>query len=355
MSSEIALRDRRIGVARRHGLALLGHAQSAAERRRGLRADRLARGTTATTECAAAAVEDREHDVGSGNRRCERELRAPQRDRRRDIADLFTRVGVADHHLQLATELAAQDRIGERLGDDPIGALEILELLEQRHRPQLARREARGAAQEHDLEEIRDLAREADHVALARARPEIAASSPDHVECREQLARICGQAVAVAERRERLREDVAEHATPALLVEIEIIRPAAAREQLGDDGIVDARVLADVERGEVKPEHVDPADRVAQILIGDLGEPGGAQAAIEQREIRAVTRRIGVAILVVLERRAEPCLHVPQLLAPRLVLRARLRVCRDLGEPIAIRDQRRLELVERVRPRAQRR
>jgi hypothetical protein len=72
--------------------------------------------------------------------------------------------------------------VREHRARDLLGAVEVLELLEQRHRAELAGREARGTREEHDLEQVGDIAREARDVALARARPELAARTPDDVE-----------------------------------------------------------------------------------------------------------------------------------------------------------------------------
>ena len=92
----------------------------------------------------------------------ERVLRVPQRHRRRDVADLLAGVGVADHHLELAPSSVRSTGFASMPLAISLGAIEILELLEQRHRAQLARRETGGAREEHDLEQVRDLAREAD-------------------------------------------------------------------------------------------------------------------------------------------------------------------------------------------------
>ena len=79
-----------------------------------------------------------------------------------DVAGLLGRIGVADHHLELTGHDRAQGgRERHNLAGDGLGALEISELLEQRHRPELAGREAGGAREEHDLEQVGDLAREA--------------------------------------------------------------------------------------------------------------------------------------------------------------------------------------------------
>ena len=130
-------------------------------------------------------------------------------------------------------------------------------------------------------------------VALARARSELAARAADDVERREHLARIGRQRLAVAHRRDRLRRAPRRaRARRPGLVELEIAGPAAAREQLGDDAIVDAGVLPQIERREVKAEHVDAAEHVAQVLLGDVREARRAQRCDRARaRSRAVAAR----------------------------------------------------------------
>ncbi len=178
-----------------------------------------------------------------------------------------------------------EHRIGERVASDLIGAFEIFELLEQRHRAQLAGGEPGGAGKERDLEQVRDLAGEADDVALARARAELAARPADDVERAQDLARLRPERLAIADRCERSGEHLAQHGAPALLVELAVPGPASSLEQLGDHRVVDARVLAQVERREMEPEDVEPAQRIAELALRNQLEAGGAQAAIEHREI----------------------------------------------------------------------
>ena len=72
----------------------------------------------------------------------------------RQVAHLLARIGVAHHHLELAAQRGPERRHREHgLGQGP-GVLEVLELLEQRHRPQLSGREPGGALQEQHLEQV---------------------------------------------------------------------------------------------------------------------------------------------------------------------------------------------------------
>ena len=107
-------------------------------------------------------------------------------------------------------------------------------------------------------------------------------------------------------------------------------------------------MLAAVERGQVEAEHVDAAQGVAQLLIGDGAEARAAQRAIEQLELVVIDLGVDVALVAILERRAQAGLHVPELLAPRLVHGARAGMRRDLGQPFAIERERGLEIGDRA-------
>ena len=348
---DVALGDLWLRVARGHGLALLGDADPSAQGGGRLCADRVALGAATATECTTSAMEHGEHDVRVVGSCGKRLLCIAQCDRRGDVADLLAGVRVADHHLELAIELAPQGVLRENIRRDRTRAVEILELLEQRHGAQLTGCETRGARQEHDLEQIRDLAREADDVALARPGTELAAGAPDHLERLEQLLSVGRDTVPVALRCDRTSEHFTEEGAPAGLVAIEIAGPSATREQLVGDAVMNVGVLAHVERGEVKAEHVSAAEGIAQLLIRNRAEPGAPQAAVEDLELVAIDLGVDVALVALLDRGAQPGLHVPKPLAPRLVRRSRSRACSDLGQPLAIDLERRLELGDRsLRP-----
>ena len=91
-------------VARGDRLSLFGDAQATAQGLAGLRADREVRRTAAAADGAAAAVEDGEHHAGFVCDLREGALRPTKRDCARDVADLLSAVGVADHDFELASE-----------------------------------------------------------------------------------------------------------------------------------------------------------------------------------------------------------------------------------------------------------
>jgi len=163
------------------------------------------------------------------------------------------------------------------------------------------------------------------------------------------------QAVTIAHRRHGRCEHLAEHVPAPRLVEVEVTGPSPACEQLADNAIVHARVLAHIERREVEAEDIEPAQRIAELLLGDRGESGCAHCPVENREVGAVARGFRVAVLGMVQRTAEPRLHVPELLAPRLVHGARAGVRGDLGKPLAVRFEGLQQLVDRAGTRAQRR
>src|SRR5688500_1207678 len=116
-----------------------------------------------------------------------------------------------------------------------------------------------------------------------------------------------------------MREDLAKQRASGLLVEREVTGAPAAREDFVDDAIVNGRVLAQIERGEVKAEHFGAPDRIVKILIRDHREARRSQAAIEEIEIVDVLVGIDIRFVAVIDRGTEPRLHVPELLAPWLV------------------------------------
>src|SRR5262245_47834962 len=93
-----------VGVVGGDDLALLGHAQAAADRARGLSLDGAAGGGAAATDRAAAAVEIGDLDVELAADAGERELRLEQRPIGGEEAAVLVRVGVAEHDLLGATE-----------------------------------------------------------------------------------------------------------------------------------------------------------------------------------------------------------------------------------------------------------
>src|SRR5260370_4040359 len=95
----MAPRDRRIAVARKYDLALLGHLESTGHGSWGLGADRAIGRAAAAPERSAAPMEHRESNVAALGPRRQLRLRLVQRQRRRQRSDLLGRIRVAEHHL----------------------------------------------------------------------------------------------------------------------------------------------------------------------------------------------------------------------------------------------------------------
>ena len=86
--------------------------------------------------------------------------------------------------------------------------------------------------------------------------------------------------------RARVRERAGEQGDAGGLVERAVGGADAGRgEHLVEGALVAARVLADVERGEVEAEDLDLARHVAERAVGDRLAPVGAEAPIHHREI----------------------------------------------------------------------
>jgi hypothetical protein len=127
------------------------------------------------------------------------------------------------------------------------------------------------------------------------------------------------------------------------LVERGVARATAGGEQLADHDLVDPRVLAQIDGGEVEAEDQGATLTGPQVAAGQATEAGCGQAALEEIEVGEIGRGVDVAGVDAGQGRAQALGHVPELLAPRLVLGARPRARRDLGQALAIVGQAGLE------------
>src|SRR5690606_32879368 len=94
----------------------------------GLGEDRGVGGATTATECAAAAVEERELDARLLRPTGDERLRFVECEGRRDRSDVLRRVGVAEHDLHAATglrETRRDLRVRDDLGEDAGGRLQV--------------------------------------------------------------------------------------------------------------------------------------------------------------------------------------------------------------------------------------
>ncbi len=144
-------------------LALLGHAQRAVDRSRRLRHDRQVRRSAATTDAAAAPVEQRDSNAMTPADRDDRLLRPVQVPARRETADVLRRIRVADHDFLPAADPVAIPVEREQLIEDATGVLEVARCLEQRDHAE-GRRDTRFLLQQHHSEHVRPGTRHGDDV-----------------------------------------------------------------------------------------------------------------------------------------------------------------------------------------------
>ncbi len=301
------------------------------------------RGAAAASHGAAAPVEDGEHDrLGVGDAR-ERLLGATDRDLRAHVARLLPRVRVADHDLELAPDRDPERPEREGAAREALGALEVLELLEERHRAELVRREPGGAREEEDLEEVRGLAREGDDVALAGGGSLVAAGAADHVESREEIARLRGEP-APRGRDEGALEEPREERDARRLVEPRVAILPPAPEELGHGRLVNRRVLAEVERDEVEAEDLGAPPRVPEAAARQAVELGEGEGLLQEPEVVEVVRGAGVGDGAAVARRLEARVDVAELLAEGLDRVDPGRARGDLGEAGAVLLERAREL-----------
>ena len=75
---------------------------------------------------------------------------------------------------------------------------------------------------------------------------------------------------------------------PLVLVEAGVVVVhAAGSQQLGDDLLVHHRVLAQVERAQVEPEHVDGATEPGEAIVGECAGAVRPQRAVDDGEVGA--------------------------------------------------------------------
>ena len=133
---EVPPRERGHRVAEADHLALLGEADATVPTRRRARQDRPVRPTAAAGHGAAATVEEPQRDPGVPAGRCQAVLGLLQAPGARPVAAVLVAVAVAEHDLLEPTagrEVRRVDRMLEESRHHPLGPLEVLDGLEQRH------------------------------------------------------------------------------------------------------------------------------------------------------------------------------------------------------------------------------
>ena len=203
-------------------------------------------------------------------------LGAVERPVRRQVAAVLVAVRVAEHHFLHAAPArhqAAIRRQRERRPHHRRRPLEVVDGLEQRddvQRRSVRAREPRLLQQHRDLEQVRHRRALGDHVMRQRRRAVVPVDPRGGGEDRE----LGGGPRRVRDVRRRQQPRAGELAREQrharLLAERRVARlHAGAGEELADDGLVDVAVLPQVERGQVKAEHVDRAPERREPTVGE--------------------------------------------------------------------------------------
>ena len=348
---ELAVGDLRQRELRRQHLALLGDLQAPGHRARRLGADRRVARPAAAADGAAAAVEELPRDAVLAHDRGHVELRAVDVPARRDVADVLVGVRVADHDLLLAdgVERRAVDRRLEQRADRVRRLGERVAGLEQRHDAQL-RADAAGSRQpdllheQQHLEQVGRAGRVGDDVGADRAGMRAAQEVVDHAERLDDLARRGAEAADVERDQRPAVGDLAlEDRDLVGLGELGVVLlHAEVAEDLGDRGAVHVGVLAHVEQREVKAEHLDLADDVAQRVLGDERRLLPAQRLLGDAQVGEQLRGAPVAAGLALARRAGAGGDELEQAPVGLLGGALARLGGDVGEAL-------VELVEQLR------
>ena len=329
---EVAPGDRRVGVVGGDDLALLGQLEPAVDRARRLAEDRPVRRPAAAPERAAATVEERQLDATRPGRLDERRLRLVERPGRGDEPRLLVRIGVAEHHLLAVA--APRDpgpvgRIVEERPEDRAGGGQRVGRFEERDDVEDRRGGASlaGGGVPSELEHVGDVRGgrgEAHDVAVARLGPEPRLGRRDRPERGEDLI-------------ERdARRDLG--------------RPGRTGPERGQRRLVDRRVLADLERGEVEPERPDLPAQLGDLAPGDALETVGDERVgdLDQFGIQLGRRAVPPGQRRGLAdqrgpRPAQPLGDEPEALAVRLVGEAPAELSVGLREVLGIAGQARRE------------
>ena len=268
-SLQVALRDGGVGVPGEHDLALLGHLEATGDGSRGLRGDGTMQWPAAAPQGAASAVEQREVQGMAARPRDQLGLGIGQGQRCGRRPHILRRVGVAEHHFDVAVHLV-QPLFGRGQGQpglqDLTGRCQVGTGLEQGHDVQPKRRIAyRQPGKGAHCHQVRCRLRERHDVATARA------GSPAALQPRHDP-----QGVQHLTRLWRLG---AHQIRPPLASQLFQV-PGIVGEQLGVGDArqltdqfhqcraVHRRVLSYLEFGKVEPERLGVPDDVLQFPVG---------------------------------------------------------------------------------------
>ena len=291
-------------------LALLGQAQSAVDRtaRRG---DHRALGlAAAAADRTAAAVEEADVHAAVVRERGQRDLGLLQRPARRDQAAVLGAIGVAQHHhLPIAArgQVRAIHWVGEQRTQRVGGGVEIGDGFEQRRdverHPAFVVDAAGDPRQRQHRQRVGGAAAHADYVRPERARAVTRAQARDGAEHFQRRCRSLGirrrHHLVAGQQRVQARHPAVDTA----------LAPTLVAKQRGERGVVHARVLTQVEAGQVEAEalrtppqspHREAAGMLAAVRV---------QAVLDQHHIGQERIGIGIAVRLVMRGGLQPRGH----------------------------------------------
>ena len=271
---------------------------------------------------AAAAVKKADAYAGLPADADQRRLRAVQRPEAGQNPAVLVAVAVADHHLLhevIAAALAPlflQAPHGHRMleegAQDVRAAREVVDRLEQRHDRQAAGQTVRRADREADFaseqvgdEQVGQAARHADDQRAETFGPATARGArPASGRCAApRRLRAAGPRPGAsrhvgAQKRPRRRELAVQEIEPAWFVPVLVVGlvESGGRQQLRHREIVEAAVLADVERGQMKSERLHAADDRPDRLVGQA--PGADRDERFVQQLKIGEQLVGVLDIV---------------------------------------------------------
>jgi hypothetical protein len=241
-----------------------------------------------TADGAAAAVEEPDANAGLASDFGEGILRAMQVPLAGEDAAVFVAIAVSDHDLldeidrpalgALEFQAATRHGMSEEFAKDIRAAFEVFDGFEQRHdrkgahQPVGALKHERGFAREQiDDKEIREAARHTDDQRADSGQTVLPHVFGEHSITTEDRGGFCFETGIGAGKRPRRTKLAIEEIQAMRFVPIHKLRaiePGRGQE-LGDGKVVEAAILADVQRGEVEAKSLQSTDHRLHVCLGD--------------------------------------------------------------------------------------
>ena len=292
-------REPRVGVARGHGLSLLGEAQPPPHRLGRLGEHGPVGGTAAPAHRAPPPVEEGEGHPALQAERGHGALGEMQLPVRGHVSRLLVGVAVADHDRLAAAprlEVPPVRGMGEEDVEGGARSVQVLDRLEERHQVQPVGHPRVTGEQQH-REEVARTSGHADDVRLDRLRPHPLVGPMDEPEELHRLVRRRRE-VEVGRRERPIPEELGgQHGLASRLVAARIVGgDVVPAEDLGEGFRMASGVLAEVERGEVGPEDLGLGDEGAEPPPRQTGPAVTAEARLDEPEVgdELLPRGVGV-------------------------------------------------------------